>query len=183
MLMRDPKTATQYSEQLVSEYPGTVHEMVSLYDLLVTAIEVDQDFAKGQKILETMKKKFPDSDLTTSAKMLCGEKVMPGSPKESQAQQAVPIENEMNAAYPNPFNPSTSITFSLKSDSHVRLTIFDVLGREVAKLSDGVRSAGQQSVVWNAQSVTSGVYFARLEVADLFGKILFNKTAKLVLTK
>jgi hypothetical protein len=182
-IVHDLKSAARYSEQLVIEYPGTVHEMVSQYDLLVTAIEVDQDYAKAQKILEVLKKKFPDSDLTVSARMLCGEKVLPGSPKEEVLKQNAVTENEMSAAFPNPFNPSTSIAFSLKSDSRVRLTVYDVLGREVVKLSDGVRSAGQHSVVWNAQSVTSGVYFARLEVADLYGKILFSKTAKLVMTK
>jgi hypothetical protein len=81
------------------------------------------------------------------------------------------------------FTPSTSIGFTLKADSHVRLAVFDILGREVTKLADGVKGAGQHSAIWNAQTMTSGVYFARLEVADLYGKMLFTKTAKLLLTK
>jgi hypothetical protein len=183
VLKGDYVTSNHYSEELVKTYPNTVHEMTSLYDLLVYAIEVGQNIETATSLLDKMKARYPESDLTISGRLLCGEKVMPGSPRESQLSETAVADNEMSAAYPNPFNPSTSIAFSLKDDSRVRLTVFDVLGREVARLLDGVRSAGQHSVVWNAQSVTSGVYFARLEVSDLFGKILFNKTAKLVLAK
>jgi hypothetical protein len=182
-LWQDIQTAKAYSQQLIDEYPGTVHELVSLYDLLVTAVEVDQDYGHAQKYLDTMKKNFPNSDLTTSAMLLCGEKAAPGSSKEELSTQPVANDNVLNAAYPNPFNPSTSIGFVLKADSHVRLAVYDILGREVAKLADGVRGAGQHSVMWNAQTMTSGVYFARIEVADLYGKMLFTKTAKLLLTK
>ncbi len=69
--------------------------------------------------------------------------------------------------YPNPFNPSTTIEFEIPARSNVRLTVYDVLGREVASLSNGVHEAGRYSVVWNASNVASGMYFFRLE-ADRF---------------
>lgn len=164
-------------------YPNSVHELVALYDLLVYAIEMEEDREKAATILFQLKDKYPESDLTISARILCGERVTPGSIKDARKLQTVPNDDELNAAYPNPFNPSTSVGFALKADTHVRLTVFDILGREVAKLADGVRGAGQHSVIWNAQAMTSGVYFARIEVADLYGKLLFTKTAKLLLTK
>ena len=69
--------------------------------------------------------------------------------------------------YPNPFNPSTTIAFDIPTRSNVRLTVYDVLGREVAQLSNGMHEAGRYSVVWNATNVASGMYFFRLE-ADRF---------------
>lgn len=173
----------RYADQLVKEYPGTEHEMVALYDQLVYAIEVDEDLAKAMTFLEILKKKYPESDLTISAKILCGEKVSPGTRKESPATETAAIENGLSAAYPNPFNPTTSIRFSLKNDGRAQVKVFDILGREVATLADGMRGAGEHSVSWNASSFSSGVYLLRLEVSDAYGNMVYRETGKLVLSK
>jgi hypothetical protein len=68
--------------------------------------------------------------------------------------------------FPNPFNPITTITFSLPHREAVRLTIFDLLGREIARLVDGVRGAGTSSVVWNSANLSGGVYYYRLQSAS-----------------
>jgi hypothetical protein len=84
---------------------------------------------------------------------------------------------------PNPFNPSTSISFALpKECSNLSLTVFDVRGKTVKCLAAGRREAGNYTVFWNGEdesgsSVSSGVYFYRL-VADSF-----NETRKMVLLK
>lgn len=69
---------------------------------------------------------------------------------------------------PNPFNPSTTIQFALPYDARIQLTVYDVTGREVARLADGERSAGTHRVSWDGANrdgaaVASGVYFYRLE--------------------
>jgi len=64
---------------------------------------------------------------------------------------------------PNPFNPLTTIEFSLEQTGQARLTVFDLLGRQVAKLVDGQYSAGQHQVTFNAENLASGVYIYRLE--------------------
>jgi len=71
-------------------------------------------------------------------------------------------------AVPNPFNPSTEITFQLDQGGLVRLGVFDLAGREVARLVDSTRPAGRHSARWNGmttagQPVATGVYLARLE--------------------
>jgi hypothetical protein len=74
-------------------------------------------------------------------------------------------------AVPNPFNPMTSLHFSLPRDSHVDLKIYDVVGHLVRTLVSGSRPAGDNKVRWNGtdnsdRAVASGTYFARLIVED-----------------
>jgi hypothetical protein len=67
------------------------------------------------------------------------------------------------AAYPNPFNPSTSLTFDVARDAFVSLNIYDILGREVAALVNARRSAGSYTLNWNAGALPSGTYLAVLD--------------------
>jgi len=74
----------------------------------------------------------------------------------------IPTKLELSQNYPNPFNPTTTITFGLPNRSFVSVTIFDVLGEEVATLLGESRGPGYHSVVWNAGNAPSGIYFCRL---------------------
>ncbi|WP_456430194.1 S8 family serine peptidase [Rhodocaloribacter sp.] len=65
--------------------------------------------------------------------------------------------------YPNPFRAATTLVFELPEAAHVRLTIYDVLGRRVATLVDGMRKAGAHTVRWEPGRTAAGVYFCRLE--------------------
>ncbi len=65
--------------------------------------------------------------------------------------------------YPNPFNPSTTINFSMPKEGLVRLTVYDVLGQEVRTLIDGRLSPGEHEVTFNADGLASGVYFSVLK--------------------
>jgi hypothetical protein len=85
--------------------------------------------------------------------------------------------------YPNPFNPSTTIRFELPVNAQVKITIFDVLGREVATLVDGIQVAGVHSVVWRANAVSTGVYFYRMEARATDGNNHFTDVKKLLLVK
>jgi len=66
------------------------------------------------------------------------------------------------SAYPNPFNAQTTIKFSITEPSPVELSIYDITGRLVVKLREGILQAGSHSLVWEAEGLPSGVYFARL---------------------
>ena len=76
---------------------------------------------------------------------------------------AVPDQYVLEAAYPNPFNPSTTIRFGLPESAQVRLVVFDVLGRQVRVLLDGTKEAGTHEVVFDADGLPSGTYLYRLE--------------------
>ncbi|MGA9118390.1 MAG: T9SS type A sorting domain-containing protein, partial [Bacteroidota bacterium] len=79
-----------------------------------------------------------------------------------EPDDALPREYNLFQNYPNPFNPATTIRFALPRQIKVRMTIYDVLGREVSVLIDDTLAAGYHSVVWNA-NVATGVYFVRLQ--------------------
>ncbi len=76
--------------------------------------------------------------------------------------QGLPMELALSQNYPNPFNPSTRISISLPRNGQVRLTIYDVLGKEIATLVDEVRNAGIYTLDFRAAGLSSGVYFYSL---------------------
>ena len=79
--------------------------------------------------------------------------------------------------YPNPFNPSTTIRYTLPASSEVRLSVFDTLGREVSVLVNGRRDAGDHDVKFDASGLASGVYYYRLQSGPFIAtrKLLFVK--------
>jgi photosystem II stability/assembly factor-like uncharacterized protein len=102
----------------------------------------------------------------------------------------LPSSFELQQNYPNPFNPETVIRYSIgagamhESSFHVVLKIYDVLGREVARLVDELQTAGSKSVRWDASSIPSGVYFYRLTATSTSGNSNdFSATKKLLLTR
>ena len=84
----------------------------------------------------------------------------------------------LGSNYPNPFNPSTSIEFSVPTDGRAALKVYNMLGQQVATLFDGLATAGKMmKVTFDASRLTSGVYFSRLEVGGhaLVNRMLFMK--------
>jgi hypothetical protein len=89
----------------------------------------------------------------------------------------LPGRQRLLSGYPNPFNPETHLTFDLTQSSQVSLIVYDVSGREVLTLLDGYYPEGQHQAVFNARSLPSGVYFARLTTGS------HVQTTKLMLMK
>ena len=88
------------------------------------------------------------------------------------AGDAVPLRTTLLAAYPNPFNPTTKLSFELAAPAHARLKIFDAAGRLVTTLVDEQRASGRHEIVWNGRnsaglSVASGVYLYRFEAGEV----------------
>ena len=86
-------------------------------------------------------------------------------------------EYRLNQNYPNPFNPTTTISFTIPATSNVSLKIFNILGKEVATLVNETRSAGNYSVKFNANGLSSGIYFYQLTTDN------FTATKKFTLLK
>ena len=94
----------------------------------------------------------------------------------------VPSEFSLSQNYPNPFNPTTTITYAVPIPSAVRLTVFDLLAREVALLVNGRVDAGTHSVTFNVSNLASGVYFYRIDATASSGK-RFTQTKKMLILR
>jgi len=110
------------------------------------------------------------------------EQMRTGKPAEGR-RTAPPAKFVLLANYPNPFNPSTVIRYQLPERARVSLAIYDLRGREVARLVEEAQPAGGHQVRWDAREVPSGVYFCRLEARSLDGKKSFSAVHKLVLVR
>jgi len=97
----------------------------------------------------------------------------------SSLSQTVPIPNDfsLSKAYPNPFNPVTTLNFGIPVEAEVFIKIYNLQGREVSSLISGNMEAGYHSVQWEANSAASGVYFVKMIAGD------FVSTQKLMLVK
>lgn len=88
-----------------------------------------------------------------------------------------PTKFQLDQNFPNPFNPETVISFSLPKNSKIQLTVYNMLGKEVALLADEVFSAGQHQIKFKANSLPSGVYVYRLKAGE------FIQSRKMILLR
>jgi hypothetical protein len=113
------------------------------------------------------------------------DSVPPLPPDSTGTSDAPPASRHRNALFqndPNPFNPMTVIRFSLESRTHVSLAVYDVAGRRVSTLLDGIVEAGDQRALWDGRdgrgrSLPSGVYLYRLRAGA------FTETRKMTLVR
>ena len=102
---------------------------------------------------------------------------MSTSVEDELVSSELPSGYSLEQNYPNPFNPQTTIPFNLVASGHVRMAVYDVLGREVNLLVDQTMQAGQHRVTWEAGQLPTGNYLVRLEAG---GKVM---TRSMVLMK
>ena len=94
----------------------------------------------------------------------------------------LPTKVKLNQNYPNPFNPITKISYEMPSDGFVKVSIIDMMGREVKTLVKSSQVSGMRSVTWNAtdnndQPVSAGVYLYKIQTRGI------TKTRKMVFLK
>jgi hypothetical protein len=95
----------------------------------------------------------------------------------SANQRVIPSDYSLDQCYPNPFNPSTSISFGIPEDAFVSLKVYNALGQEIAELAGREYSAGRHSVTFNASDLASGVYYYAMKAGN------FVKVQKMILQK
>jgi flagellar hook assembly protein FlgD len=93
-----------------------------------------------------------------------------------------PKEYRLYDAFPNPFNPTTTLRYDLPKNSMVTITIYDMLGNRVKTLANGIQEAGNTSIIWNGRDddgelVSTGVYIYKIQSG------IFSQTKKMVLLK
>jgi len=93
--------------------------------------------------------------------MIVGNAITPFS--LSSVNYGIASAFEVNYAYPNPFNPNTSLDYILAVDTELNVSVYDMNGRLVETLVNGKMKAGHNQIIWNASHETSGVYFIKFE--------------------
>ncbi|HET6273632.1 MAG TPA: YHYH protein [Bacteroidota bacterium] len=117
-------------------------------------------------------------NITTGGHVAVTESVTVYNPPTSvDEKNALPHDFALQQNYPNPFNPTTIIKYQLPKSSYVTLKVFDLLGREISVLVDGLKEAGLHEVSLDASQLASGAYFYRLQAGS------FIETRKLVLLR
>jgi hypothetical protein len=115
------------------------------------------------------------TDLATDAAFQVGSPGAPTPVVPSGGNAPVNLGLEQN--YPNPFNPTTNIRYQIPDIRYLKLAVYDLLGREVAVLVDGLMQAGEHSVRWDASGYPSGLFFCRVTAGT------YSRTIKMILVK
>ncbi|MBL7047525.1 MAG: S8 family peptidase [Candidatus Marinimicrobia bacterium] len=140
----------------VNPIPQGNHQVISLYfNDNLSRISGNIDFQLNEKVMAT-------SD---------GDRI------NISSNPYLPEVFILHPAQPNPFNPITTIQYDLPEESYISIQVYDVMGRQVAELVNGVVSAGYRSVVWDASRYSSGIYFVKLITPG------YTETQKVMLLK
>lgn len=97
--------------------------------------------------------------------------------KEIQVSVSQPERFELYQNFPNPFNPTTQIEYTVARAGNVKLIVYNTLGQVIQRLVDGIQDAGYKSVAFDAGNLPSGLYYYRLEAED------FTEIKKMILIK
>jgi hypothetical protein len=96
---------------------------------------------------------------------------------------AAPTNFELSQNYPNPWNPSTKISYSIQIESKVKLIIYNSIGEKVKELVNTFQNSGYYEVTFEAKSLASGIYFYTIQALSKDGKLNFMSTKKMLLVK
>jgi uncharacterized lipoprotein YddW (UPF0748 family) len=170
----DTKTSTAgYVDSLVkyaiyrvdaSDEPNPIEAMEAYYHLV--GVTGETEFTDIAPPSEHDYWYFVTSATRNSIESSPSNVVLAGEVVSNEFSEASLESFELKPNYPNPFNPTTTIPFTISTSGKVRLEVFDLLGRKVASLLDEELQRGQHSISFDATSLSSGVYVYRLEQND-----------------
>lgn len=159
----------------------------SLFHNLFNLYEIDTDYTYGKKY----NLNWINNDIITYTNTTKNEIFYYDIKKVLPVKHVVKnnVVNEfLIHNYPNPFNPSTTIKYSLPYNSSVSITVYNIMGQEIKSFEMNSQSAGTHSIVWNGRNangitVASGIYLYRISIKSLENREVFEKTAKMLMLK
>jgi hypothetical protein len=180
VFVRDLKTATSSTLPLVSavhningDIKSKLSEIDQNYAELYPSERIDLSFSTTTKsgnrtyILKSVGRYETDTTFLGKQNNLAKLNEVP----------TIPTENKLYDNYPNPFNPTTQIKYSIKESGLVQIKIYDILGKEITTLVNERKDAGSYTIDFNASELPSGVYIYQLTTPG------FTQARKMILTK
>lgn len=173
---RDLKRRNDCHTLIIQDSPNSVYELTSRYDQIAYFVEVERDLENVKVLLARLIDAYPKDKLTAFARILAGEDVeLDELEKRNGAKPAedqLPIQISLGPAFPNPCNPSTTISYQIPEAGRMSLRLYSMLGQLVTTLVDREVATGKHSVVWDGRNergefVATGVHLYRMEVAGM----------------
>jgi parallel beta-helix repeat protein len=178
----DKENRLKYIDEVIETYKGENIVEYALFDKFIYNNFELNDKENALAISKELDEQFPESLGSIEAHRILGDEEyydIDLSKKliSQKTKNTVPTELLLIDNYPNPFNPSTTISYTLPEAGAVQIKIYDILGREVSKLVDEQKSAGKYSVQWNGINYASGIYFYSVTFGGqrLYKKMLMIK--------
>ncbi|MCW8805899.1 MAG: C25 family cysteine peptidase, partial [Ignavibacteriaceae bacterium] len=183
--------------KLINDYPNTYYSVNALFEKFFAALNYknNRDLA-GQLLQELETLNLEDEEYLMRLQIAQnlfneggGEYLGKSNNTNSEnINTDLPKEYALLGNYPNPFNPSTNISYSLPYISSVELVIYDIMGREIKTFYNASQPSGYQTITWdgkneNGNSVASGIYLYRISIKSLENNEVFVKSSKLMMLK
>ncbi len=173
-------STTELDPKLLFE-EAQVHEKLQGSAKMIAGAERERLPVKAKVAYTTLAEKYPDTPLGVLAAIMVGKQA-------KETTETIPSAYALYPAYPNPFNPTTTIRYGLPENSDVTLIVYDITGREIIQLVDSRVPAGDRRVIWNGRDrqgnpVASGLYIYRLVAKSNETKQVFTQSNKMVLMK
>jgi hypothetical protein len=188
------KLAKKINNNIISENPNTELAMRAKLNNVYIALYNENDLDAASTILnEVLKKPELSTEVELSLVRDAIEtyatthgKAKPLFNNQAQSEEKLPEEFGISQNYPNPFNPATTISYQLPgvgTQYIVSLRVYDILGREVVNLVDGIKEAGYYTATFDGSKLASGVYFTRFVVNPQDGNKPFVQVKKMLMIK
>jgi len=160
------------TELFISTDYGDSHSLFMSFDDMITGL-----YKKPESDILYVLTKEELLEVNTVTNKSTSLRQLPVSNELEPHHNDLPHTVELHQNYPNPFNPATVISYQLPATRNVTLEVFDITGRRVATLVDGLQQAGQHETTFDASNLSSGVYFYRITAGD------FVQSRQMVLVK
>jgi hypothetical protein len=178
-------------EQVINLHSGTFIGEAALFQKFMYYLFEIGDREVAINIMKQLDQEYPESEYSIQAHgFIEGVEISSRIEKgKINTVQNIPSKYELLGNYPNPFNPTTMISYNIPYKSEIELIIYDILGSEIRVFKNLVQAAGSQNILWDGRdnygaTLASGIYLYKIKAKSLENNHeIFEKTAKLMLLK